>query len=178
MKEREIANLYVFVERYTCIYTTLHPTTSLDIDIRLSFCTSICILGWKNIFMMSLSLIFPLALVHDRVDSKPIDATPAVLCVGWSRLFVKRENVYPYFTHSLSLTLFLPRKSFKQKKRQWWWFISSTFFCLSLAEKKNEMNCFRRKKNCASHKTQKKSPLLSLTLRESKARNDNHFPFT
>lgn len=108
MKEREIANLYVFVERYICIYTTLHPTTSLDIDIRLSFCTSICILGWKNIFMMSLSLIFPLALVHDRVDSKPIDATPAVLCVGWSRLFVKRENVYPYFTHSLSLSSSLP----------------------------------------------------------------------
>lgn len=160
MKEREIANLYVFVERYTCIYTTLHPTTSLDIDIRLSFCTSICILGWKNIFMMSLSLIFLLALVHDRVDSKPIDATPAVLCVGWSRLFVKRENVYPYFTHSLSHSLppSLPRESFKQKKRQWWWFISSTFFCLSLADKKMRWIVFEGRKIVQAIKHKKKSP--------------------
>lgn len=82
--------------------------------------------GWerreKN-FMMSLSLIFPLALVHEWIV-KPIDATPAVLFVGCfcekkemnkkKREMEKYENVYPFFNPHPSLVGAI----YEQKKRQ------------------------------------------------------------
>lgn len=111
----------------------------------------------KNIFMMSLSLIFPLALVHDRVDSKTIDATPAVLCVGWSRLFVKSEKMFIHISNLilLSPSLFLPSSLGSHLNRRsdndddsFRALSSSLLFVV-------EMNCVRSKKNCASHKTKK-----------------------